>query len=147
MGLLAALGSVLQTVSSPVTAYIKGKAERVKAREEGKLKIELAKVEALITAAQREDDNNLTYDLRALENMKTSWKDEYLTIVLTFPFVISFLAPFIDEFADTYVTLSIEQAWKSVALAPDWYQWSVLGIIAATFGLRWLFSKSNPLKK
>ncbi len=147
MGILAAVGGVLKAVSAPVTEYVKGRAARVKVKEEGKLKIELAKVEAMVLAAQREDDNNLTYDIKALDNMKNTWKDEYLTVVMTFPFILSFLAPFIDEFYDTDLVDAIGTSWEAVGLAPDWYQWSIIGVVAATFGLRWLFSKSNPLKK
>jgi hypothetical protein len=72
-------------------------------------------------------DNNA--DLEAMRQMQYSWKDEYLTIVFTLPFLYSFFDVIIKGG-------TTETAWKAVALAPDWYQWCLTGIVMATFGLR-----------
>lgn len=146
MAIGAAILAGLQFLSSPVTEYVKGKAARTRVKEEGKLKIELARITAQIQNASREDAMDLEYDLQALKNMKSTWKDEFLLIVYSFPFILSFLAPFIDAFWDLDIVNGVARAWETVGLAPSWYQWLMLGVAAATFGLRWLFQKANPLK-
>lgn len=108
-------------------------------------KHELAKIKA---TAEVEHAKSLahveaTYDNLAQTAMKTSWKDEYLTIVFTVPFIITFLAPFVDAYLklrdiNVSVLQLVTDAWAAVSSAPEWYQYMLGGIVVATFGLRWL---------
>jgi hypothetical protein len=149
MGLLSAitagLGSLGKAIATPATEYIKGRNEIKKIKIKGKRLIILTKIRAEIAKAEAQGRNDLTYDLQALENQKTSWKDEFLTLVFTFPFMLSFLSPFVDAIFGTEITPQIRVAWETVAIAPDWYQWVMIGIVASVYGLRWLFRQSNPL--
>lgn len=125
---------------------IQGWQER-KTMEAGKrLEIDKIKAEAQVEVARSLAQTEAEYDNLAQRQMQFSWKDEYLTIVFTAPFILSFAAPFIQLFSGIDMSPAIEAAWKQVALAPPWYQATVIGIIAATFGLRWLF-KNMAIKK
>jgi hypothetical protein len=62
----------------------------------------------------------------------SSWKDEYLTILLSAPVIGSFI-PGVKDYAF--------REWGYLEKAPLWFQTSFVGVIAATFGLRWLFSR------
>lgn len=81
------------------------------------------------------------YDLQALKNMNKTWKDEYLMFVWSLPFIGSFIPGVQDH---------VLEGWRFIAKAPYWYTLGFLGILAATFGLRWLFEKkmknSSPMK-
>ena len=138
--------AAISAIASPIGEWLKGVAARKRVKAEGKVRIELARVEHQVLL-QKQVGN---YDVEAQRQMQFSWKDEYFSIVFTGPIIISFLAPFIDLLmAENPKTLTetLPIAWEAVAMAPDWYQWSVMGMIAATFGLRWLWSKSPPLRK
>jgi hypothetical protein len=149
MGIMSAIASGLaglgNAIATPATKWIEGRNELQKIEAKGKQAVAVARIKAEIARIQGEGERDLSYDLMALENQKTSWKDEYITLVFTFPFVISFLSPFIDAAFKTDIAPRVADAWQTVGLAPDWYQWVMIGIVAATFGLRWLFRKSNPL--
>lgn len=120
---------------------IKGWQERKTMEAEKRLDIDRIKAQAEVEVAKSLAQTEAEYDNLAQRQMQFSWKDEYLTIVFTAPFILSFAAPFIQIFTGVDLAPAIAEAWKQVALAPPWYQATVIGIIAATFGLRWLFKR------
>jgi len=64
--------------------------------------------------------------------MKNSWKDELLMLIFIAPFVGCFIPS-----AQPYV----ERGFKFLDQnTPTWYVVILLGIVAATFGLRWLIA-------
>lgn len=106
---------------------------------ESEKKLEIAKIEAMgkVEAAKALAQAEASYDNLAQQQMSNTWKDEYLVLILTAPFLLSFSAPFIHLFFKIDLTQQIAEAWRIVGTAPDWYQYSFWGIIVATFGLRW----------
>jgi Flp pilus assembly protein TadB len=130
-GVLALLGIAGQSLASWQ--------ERKKIETDKKLEIHRLRAEAQIEAEKSRALAEAQYDNLAQRQMQFSWKDEYLTIVFTLPFLISFAAPFVALFSDVNIGPALQEAWYQVGLAPYWYQATVVGIIAATFGLRWFF--------
>lgn len=132
------LGAIFGVAGQSIATWLQGKQEQAKAKLEIK-KIEAqGKVEQAKALARIEAE----YDNYAQVAMKTSWKDEYLVIILTIPFLISFFTPYIALFWGVDLTTQLAAAWQLVGTAPDWYQWSFMGIIIATFGLRWMTSQN-----
>jgi hypothetical protein len=66
--------------------------------------------------------------------MKTSWKDEYLTILLSVPLILAFL-PSTQE--------AVLKGFETLDKTPQWYMMLVTGIVAGVFGLRWLVSRKR----
>ena len=145
MGVLTTIASVMSGAAAPVTEWVKGRSKLNEIRAEGKIRIEVAKQEATLQVIKQGAQVEQDYDMKVLDNQNGSWKDELLTLVFTFPFILSFMAPFIDAWSGMDIQKGVSEAWSTVALAPAWYQWVVIGIVSATFGLRWLFARSNPL--
>lgn len=110
----------------------KGAIEAKKMKQEKRLELDLKKMEHRATLDTMNQKAMSDYDIEAIKAQKESWKDEYLTILMSLPIIGSFV-PGVQE--------NIATGWKYVALAPDWYVLSFLGIVAATFGLRWLFQR------
>ena len=121
----AFIGKIFEPVASIVNKYQDGK-QKKEERADRILEAECLGRIALIGKYAEGDANA---DLEAMRQMQYSWKDEYLTIVFTLPFLYSF-------FDVIWKGGTTEAAWKAVALAPDWYQWCLTGIVTATFGLR-----------
>lgn len=121
------------TIVSSVIGYFFDSPDVKKAKEEGRVEIEKLKLtikkESLMAAAVAESD----YDRKAMDNMKTSWKDEYLIILHTFP-IWGYGIP-----SDS-LHQGLDRIWLQFNNA-DYFWWiTYMGIIASTFGLRWLFS-------
>ena len=58
---------------------------------------------------------------------KNSWKDEYLTIVLSIPIIMAFI-PGLDTI--------VHNGFAQLEAMPEWYQLSLGAVIAASFGIR-----------
>lgn len=118
---------------APVSTWLQARAKRAEIKEERKTRVAEAEAQALVARASMDMKNEGDYDTEAQRQMQHSWKDEYLVIVLTSPFIGSFIPTVQDHVA---------KGWEFVALAPPWYQWSFVGVICATFGLRWYARKT-----
>ncbi len=96
---------------------------RVKA--EGRINLEKARQDAELKRVTSMED----YDTLAVQGMQHSWKDEFLVLVFTFILVANFL-PGVQD----YVIIG----WGYLEKAPDWFTYSYMGMVAASFGSRWL---------
>lgn len=132
--MIQAILALLGVAGQSLDTYLEGK----KVEKQAKLEIKKIEAQGKIEQAKALAQIEAEYDNYAQVAMKTSWKDEYLTLVLSAPFLISFATPYIELFVEEDLTTTLTAAWKAVGLAPDWYQWSFMGIIIATFGLRWM---------
>jgi hypothetical protein len=95
---------------------------------QGKVKIAEAKVAGEIALQDKIATGDISYDVAAQQGMQTSWKDEWLTIVLSGVFIACFI-PYLQPYLkDGFAFLKTSTPW--------WYEWSFTGMIAASFGLR-----------
>lgn len=97
-------------------------------------KVKVAKAEAEIERAKREQSAEADWDIEALRASQSSWKDEYLTMIVSYPFIINFL-PYPE------LQQAVAEGWLRLAQAPSWYPVLFMGICAASFGLRWWFKQ------
>lgn len=125
----ALLGVAGQTVKS----WVEGR------QVERQAKLEIKKIEAQgrVEVAKSLAQTEAQYDNIAQTNMRFTWKDEYILVVYTIPFIVSFVTPYVQLFVYEDLLTPLEVAWTLVAQAPEWYQWAMLGMITATYGLRW----------
>ncbi len=123
-----AVSGVLSVIADPIKEW----QERKTIKATAKLEIEKIKAQAEVEKAKQVVNAETNWDLEALRQTQHSWKDEYLLIVLTTPFVLSFV-PTVQDFIIT--------GWQYVSKAPEWYQIALLGAIAASFGIRWMIGK------
>ena len=118
------LGLIINLVSAPVKSYMEERTTKIKS----KAKIAEAKVDAEIKRIEKTADSEINYDVEALKQQQYSYKDEFALLVITMPFIGSFL-PWTHE----YVMLG----WDYVSRAPEWYSYTFIGAISASLGIRW----------
>jgi hypothetical protein len=116
----AIIGPIIKTIGSLGTSWL----ENRKAKAAGKIAITNAKIAARV----KKEEAKANMDLSAMDNMRFSWKDEYLVILLTMPLIACFIPGLADYVAAGFDILKYN--------TPDWYKWALSGMIAATFGLR-----------
>jgi len=109
---------------------IKGIIDNKQAKQKKQQEIDLRKIEKQGELDIANQQATTDYDIQALKQAERSWKDEYLTILLSLPVIGSFI-PGVQD--------SVVLGWDYLAKAPVWFQMAFIGVIAATFGLRWLF--------
>lgn len=151
--IFSAIGNI---ITGPITEWQKRKTEIVQHKAkiaeleiQERISISNAKVELAKNGQFIEAD----WDGRAQEEQKNSWKDEFVLIVFSTPFIISFVPAiiavyqvFTEDKDVNYITEAIKKSWENVSLAPDWYQYLLIGIVAGIYGLRWMFSYITPNK-
>lgn len=139
------ISAIWAAISSPVTSIVSGWQERKTLGKAGKIELDKVRLDlkvALETATNNAKIARLSqeqvaitdYDTQAVKNMQTSWKDEYLLLLHTLP-IYGYAIPYAPLHA------GLDRVWEELGRAP--YEWWIvyIGIVASTFGLRWLFNK------
>ncbi len=119
------LTSLFKPVSDVVNKWQDGRQKKAERAD----RIEEARVVGQIALINKHAEGDGNADLEAMRQMQFSWKDEYLTIIFTMPFIASFIP-------SDRVQAAMVAGWAAVAETPEWYQWCLVGIVIATFGLR-----------
>jgi len=110
--------------------------QRKVVESQGKVDIAKAKVEGKIAVEKKRADGDINYNVEAQRGMQASWKDEVFVVVWLSVFVGCFL-PWTQPYVkDGFIFLKEN--------TPDWYEWALLGMVTASFGLKgWKFWKNT----
>ena len=76
-------GAVISGVTSLASSYMDNR----KVKTEHKAKVEQARVNAEINRIEKAAQSDQDYDLEALRQTRYSWKDEYVLVIITLPFI------------------------------------------------------------
>ncbi len=115
--------ALIGPIASLAGTWLEGKVEKTKA--ETGAKVARAKAEAIIM--EKKATGELDWDLEMARGSQSSWKDEWLVILFSVPLILSFIPGM-----EGVVANGFEQLDKM----PDWYQYSLGVIVAASFGVR-----------
>jgi len=118
---------MLNLLIGPVTelagTWLNGKVEKTKA--EAATKVAKAKAEAVIM--EKKATGEIDWDLEMAKGSQSSWKDEWLTILFSIPLILAFI-PGMEEV--------VKNGFAQLEAMPEWYQYSLGVIVAASFGVR-----------
>lgn len=117
------LNVLLPAISSLAGTWLEGKVEKTKA--ETGAKVAKAKAEAVIM--EKRATGEIDWDIAMAEGSKHSWKDEWLTILFSIPLILAFV-PGMEEI--------VANGFQQLEQMPEWYQYSLGVIVAASFGVR-----------
>ena len=118
------IGTLLSSVTSLASSYIDGKTA-------------IQKAEA--TIKMKEATGEIDWDLAAIRATQGSWKDEYVLILFSIPLVLSFCG----EWGRAIVA----DGFQALSGMPDWYQYSLGAIVAASLGTKGLAKFFGPQKR
>ena len=118
---------MLTALSGPIAnlagTWLEGKVEKTKA--ETGAKVARAKAEA--TIMEKKATGELEWDLEMARGSQSSWKDEWLVILFSVPLILAFIPGMEGVVANGFSQLEA---------MPQWYQYSLGIIVAASFGVR-----------
>ena len=117
------LNLLIGPISQLAGTWLEGKVEKTKA--ETGAKVAKAKAEAVIM--EKKATGELDWDITMAEASKHSWKDEWLVILFSVPLILAFI-PGMEGV--------VERGFAQLEQMPDWYQYSLGVIVAASFGVR-----------
>ena len=110
------------------------KRQQLKATKlEADTRIAIARAEAEVTRLGKMAEAEINWDTEAARQMQYSWKDEYLTLLISAPMILAFMGD--------WGRTAVAQGFEAIATAPEWYKVAFLVTIAASFGMRALVDK------
>jgi len=117
---------------------IKQAGELATAEHNMKVKVVEAKTQMLINGQAIDAD----LDKASVEDMKTSWKDEFILVIFIVPMMMAF-HPYTANFA--------LKGFEVIEQMPDWYMLLIVGMVITIYGMRglvksWLDIKSPNFK-
>ncbi len=119
---------MLQALIGPIgnlaSSWLQGKADAASAAANLKLVEAEAKATIMKSAATSEAE----WERLMAEGSQNSWKDEWLTILFSIPLILSFMG----EWGRTITA----EGFQALEAMPDWYQYTLGVIVAASFGVR-----------
>jgi len=114
----------LQIVASLAGTWLEGKVEKTKA--ETGAKVGRAKAEA--TIAEKQATGEIDYDLTAANQMASSWRDEFFSLLFAIPMVLAFCGDWGREI--------VFNGFEALQQMPTWYQVSLGALVASSVGMR-----------
>ena len=117
------LTALIGPIANLAGTWLEGKVEKTKA--ETGAKVARAKAEA--TIMEKKATGELEWDLEMARGSQSSWKDEWLVILFSVPLILAFIPGTEGVVANGFAQLEA---------MPQWYQYSLGVIVAASFGVR-----------
>ena len=117
------LNLLIGPISELAGTWLQGKVEKTKA--ETGAKVAMAKAEAVIM--EKKATGEIDWDLEAIKGSQNSWKDEWLVILCSVPLILAFIPGMEDV---------VSHGFQQLEQMPEWYQYSLGVIVAASFGVR-----------
>lgn len=124
---MSLLGSIIGPVADLGRTWLEGKVAKTKAKAEAEASI-------MKTQARSAAD----WETAMARSSAQSWKDEWLTILFSIPLVMAFIPDAVPY---------VRQGFQVLSTMPDWYQYGLSVIIAASFGVRSVIGIMNKVKK
>jgi hypothetical protein len=117
------LNLLIGPIAELAGTWMSGKVEEKKAQA----KTRVAKAEAEAIVMQKKATGEIDWDLEMAKGSTSSWKDEWLTILFSIPLILAFIPGMEEVVANGFLQLQS---------MPEWYQYSLGVIVAASFGVR-----------
>jgi len=117
------LNLLIGPIAELAGTWMSGKVEEKKAQA----KTRVAKAEAEAIVMQKKATGEIDWDLEMAKGSTSSWKDEWLTILFSIPLILAFI-PGMEEV--------VANGFAQLQAMPEWYQYSLGVIVAASFGVR-----------
>lgn len=118
------IGALIGPISELAGTWLKGKVETKAAETRARVAKAEAEAQIMLSAATSEAE----WERVMAQASSNSWKDEWLTILFSIPLILSFCGEW-----GRHIT---EQGFAALEVMPDWYQYTLGVIVAASFGVR-----------
>ena len=135
--LTSVVSGIFGVITEPVKEWQRRETLKVEQQDkqlERQHELNVKKIDVALELAKQGQKIEADWDTNAQMDMKTSWKDEYLTILFSAPLILAFFPQTQD---------AVLKGFETLAKTPEWYMMLVMGIVAGVFGLRWLISRKG----
>ena len=118
-------GSVLGNLGGKVVEAIDSRGQRKHEQKVQALELEKLRHSKQIELIQQGQQMDNAWELEQIKN--SGWKDEFVLLLLSIPLVMSFIPKM-----QPYVV----EGFAALSTTPEWYQWLILAVFTAVYGIR-----------
>lgn len=122
---MSILGSVLGNLGGKVVEAIDSRGQRKHEQKVQALELEKLRHSKQIELIQTGQKLDNAWELEQIKN--SGWKDEFVLLLLSIPLVMSFIPEM-----QPYVV----EGFAALSTTPEWYQWLILAVFTAVYGIR-----------
>ena len=115
--------ALIGPIANIAGSWMDGKVEQTK--ENAITKVAKAVAEAAIM--EKKATGEIDWDIEMARASSSSWKDEWLVILFSIPLILAFIPGMEDV---------VRNGFEQLNKMPEWYQYSLGVIVAASFGVR-----------
>lgn len=127
MGFLSKIFSPITAITGTVNTVVENRTKLKEAQIKADAAVTKARTKAIIDAYKEGRMSEAMLDQLAVNQMDRSWKDEYLTLVLTAPFIGAFIGALADD---------VQAGFEILQLIPDWWKAAWAIVFSTSFGVR-----------
>lgn len=122
---MSLISSLLGSLGGKVVDAVDSRSQRKHDEKLKKIELDELKHKTRIEMVQRGQEIDNSWELEQIKN--SGWKDEFILLLLSIPLVMSFIPQM-----QPYVVGGFE----ALSLTPQWYQWLILAVFSAVYGIR-----------
>lgn len=122
---MSLLGNIVGGLGGKVIDAISARGERKHVEKVRELEIEQARHQTKLEIAMRGQEMDNSWELEQIRN--SGWKDEFVLLIISIPLILSFIPGTVDY---------VEAGFAALEKTPQWYQWLILAVFAAIYGIR-----------
>ena len=115
--------ALIGPIANIAGSWMDGKVEQTKA----KASANVAKAKAEAAIMEKKATGEIDWDIEMARASSSSWKDEWLVILFSIPLILAFI-PGMEGV--------VQNGFEQLNKMPEWYQYSLGVIVAASFGVR-----------
>ena len=119
------LKELLGGLGGKVVDAVSARGERKHEEKVKKLEIEAARHKTKLEMAMKGQQMDNSWELEQIRN--SGWKDEFVLLILSIALILSFIPGTVSY---------VEDGFRALSQTPDWYQWLILAVFAAIYGIR-----------
>jgi hypothetical protein len=117
--------SILGNLGGKVVEAISNRSERKHVEKIRHLEIEELRHKTKVELIAKGQELDNSWEMEQIKN--SGWKDEAVLITLLIPLWLCFVP---------HTVIYVENGFRALAQTPDWYQWLILVIFTAIYGIR-----------
>ena len=119
---------MIQALIGPLTELAGGWLKGRISEQAAQSNLKLVEAEAKATIMKSAATSEAEWEKIMAQGSQSSWKDEWLTILFSIPLILSFCGEWGRKI--------VEDGFIALQGMPEWYQYTVGVIVAASFGIR-----------
>lgn len=122
---MSILGNIVGSLGGKVVDAVSARSERKHQEKVRAIELEEVKHKTKLEMAVRGQEMDNSWELEQIRN--SGWKDEFVLILLSIPLILCF---------HPETVMYVELGFAALDKTPDWYQWLILAVFAAIYGIR-----------